>query len=108
MIHSCDLCDVVDMIDQRLQWWTRNLGRPFPLDAIYLDVGNWLSRCFGLGKKCCYGSITVFLLSLGRLTVVFVDEGIIEICLHYAAILRDGAQHFVGHVASMISQSARR
>ena len=53
------------------------------------------------------GVVAVFGLRFGGFAVVLVDEGVVEIYLDYSAVLGDGAQHVVGHVARMIGEGAR-
>src|SRR5881396_1885402 len=39
VIDTCDLGDVIDIIDQRLERWTGNLGGPFALNAVLIEIG---------------------------------------------------------------------
>ena len=107
VVDAGDFGDVVDVIDQRFQGRARNFGGPLALDAVRVEVGDGFSRGLELVGVGLDGGVAVFGLGFLGLAVVLVDEGAVEIYLDDAAVLGDGAQHVVGHVARMIGEGAR-
>ena len=46
MIDAGNFGDVIDVVDQGLEWRARNLGRPLALDAVDFDVIDRLALSF--------------------------------------------------------------
>ena len=44
VIDSCDFGDVIDVVDEGLEGRTRDLGDPFPLDVVFVEIGEGFPR----------------------------------------------------------------
>src|SRR6202030_2295869 len=107
MIDAGNFGNVVDVIDQRFQGRAGDFGGPFALDAVGVKIGDGLSlrlEFVGVGLD---GIIAVFGLRFGRLAVVLVDEGVVEIYLDDTTVRGDSAEHVVGPAARMTGEGAR-
>src|SRR5437660_4538812 len=104
MINASDFGNVVDVIDQRFQGRARNFGGPLALYAVIIEIGDGFSGGLELVGVGLDGGIAVFGLRFSGFAVVLVDEGVVEIYLDDAAVLGDGAEHVVRHIAGMIGE----
>jgi hypothetical protein len=66
VIDACDLGDVVDVINQGLERRARKFGGPFPLDLVFVEIGDRFPRRFQFCEVRCDRRVGFLLLGSAR------------------------------------------
>ncbi len=96
VVDPRDTGDVIDVVDQRLEWRSRDLCRPFLLQAIMVAVLDCRIRVFQLGLQRIERGVALRRLGDEGLAVVLVNEGTITAPLFLATAFSISSVMFRG------------
>src|SRR5690242_7785304 len=102
MIDAGDFGDVIDVIDQRLEWRARDFGSPLFAGVVQHTIADHGVGVFVLSRKRRDGGVALFGLCRIGLAKIFVNKRWEKVYLYHAPVLGDSAKHVVGHIASVI------